>query len=66
MWKGLWSRHFPKPNEMDHRSGKAVAKVVGMPGAEAWIALSKGYELRVELFKYYTPEGKVAKATEAV
>jgi glyoxylase I family protein len=44
--------------DMDHRSGDALAKVVGLPGADMRIVMLKGYGFRVELFKYYAPEGK--------
>lgn len=44
--------------DMDHRGGEALAKVVGMPGADTRIVMLKGYGLRLELFRYYTPQGK--------
>ena len=44
--------------DMDHRGGQALAKIVGMPGADTRIVMLKGYGLHLELFKYYTPEGK--------
>jgi catechol 2,3-dioxygenase-like lactoylglutathione lyase family enzyme len=44
--------------DMDHRGGEALAKVVGMRGADTRIVMLKGYGLRLELFRYYTPQGK--------
>lgn len=43
--------------DMDHRSGDALSKVVGMAGADARIVMLKGYCIRLELFKYYNPPG---------
>jgi catechol 2,3-dioxygenase-like lactoylglutathione lyase family enzyme len=44
--------------DRDHFRGEVLSKIVGMDGAEAHVVMLKGYGLRVELFKYYTPEGK--------
>jgi catechol 2,3-dioxygenase-like lactoylglutathione lyase family enzyme len=44
--------------DMDHRSGEALSRVVGLPDADMRIVMMMGYGFRVELFKYYTPEGK--------
>lgn len=44
--------------DMDHRSGEGMSKVVGLPNADARMVMLKGYGLRLELFKYYEPEGK--------
>ena len=41
------------------RSGLKIAKVVGLPDANARQIMVRGYGLCVELMKYYTPEGKV-------
>jgi predicted enzyme related to lactoylglutathione lyase len=43
---------------MDQRSEPALSEVVGLSGAVIrWAMLKKG-TYRVELFKYYTPEGE--------
>jgi glyoxylase I family protein len=47
--------------DMDHRTGEAMARVVGMPGADTRIVMLKGYSLRLELFKYYKPQGRKHK-----
>ena len=48
---------FELEGEMDHRSEPALGEVVGLPGATIrWAMLRKG-TYRVELFKYYTPQG---------
>ena len=47
--------------DMDHRSGEALARVVGMPGADTRIVMLKGYGMRLELFKYYKPQGRTPK-----
>lgn len=47
--------------DMDHRRGEALARVVGLPGADARMVMLKGYDLRLELFQYYTPEGEKRK-----
>lgn len=44
--------------DMDHRGGEALAKIVGMPNTETRIVMLEGYGLHLELFKYYTPEGR--------
>ena len=44
--------------EIDHKSGEALSNIVGLPNADAHMIMLKGYGLRVELFKYYNPEGK--------
>ena len=43
--------------EMDHRSGKALSKVVGLADADMRIVMLKGYGHRIELFQYYKPKG---------
>ncbi len=48
---------FELEGEMDHRSEPALGEVVGLPGATIrWAMLRHGGH-RVELFKYYTPDG---------
>lgn len=48
---------FELEGEMDHRREPALGEVVGLPGAEVrWAMLRRG-SYRVELFKYYAPEG---------
>jgi glyoxylase I family protein len=47
--------------DMDHRGGEALARVVGLPDADARMIMLKGYGLRVELFGYYAPPGKQRK-----
>lgn len=44
--------------EREHYTGEAMAKVVGLPGADARVVMLKRYGARVELFKYNTPEGE--------
>ena len=49
---------FELEGEMDHRSEPALGEVVGLPGATIrWAMLCRGHH-RVELFKYYTPQGE--------
>lgn len=45
--------------DMDHRSGDAMSRVVGLTNADARMVMLKGYGLRVELFRYYSPTGDV-------
>lgn len=40
------------------RTGEPLQKVVGLPGAVMDITMLEGYGMRVELFKYITPEGR--------
>ncbi len=48
---------FELEGEMDHRSEPALGEVVGLPGAVIrWAMLRHGTH-RVELFKFYTPDG---------
>jgi glyoxylase I family protein len=48
---------FELEGEMDQRSEEALSEVVGLTGAVIrWAMLKKG-TYRVELFKYYSPEG---------
>lgn len=49
---------FTLEGEMDQRGEAALGEVVGLPGAVIrWAMLSRnGY--RLELFKYYTPQGQ--------
>ena len=44
--------------DMDHRNEEKLAAVVGLPGADAHMAMLKGYGTRIELFRYYHPEGR--------
>lgn len=46
--------------EMDQRSEPALGVVVGLPGAVIRWAMLELQGYRVELFKYYTPEGRRA------
>ena len=48
---------FKLEGEMDHRSEPALGEVVGLPGAMVRWAMLRHDTYRVELFKYYTPEG---------
>ena len=43
------------------RRGIVSAEVVGLPDADARQIMLKGYGLRVELFKYFTPKGQKIK-----
>jgi catechol 2,3-dioxygenase-like lactoylglutathione lyase family enzyme len=43
--------------DMDHRSGEALSRVVGMEGAHCHMVMLRGYGLRLELFQYYNPLG---------
>jgi len=44
--------------EMDQRSEPALGVVVGLPGAVIRWAMLEFFGYRVELFKYYQPDGK--------
>lgn len=44
--------------EMDHRSEPNLGVVVGLPGAVIRWAMLEFFGYRIELFKYYTPEGR--------
>lgn len=44
--------------EMDQRSEPALGVVVGLPGAVIRWAMLEFFGYRIELFKYYQPEGK--------
>jgi catechol 2,3-dioxygenase-like lactoylglutathione lyase family enzyme len=48
--------------EREHYTGEAMAKVVGLGGADARVVMLKGYGARVELFKYNTPAGQETAA----
>lgn len=48
--------------DMDHRSGEALSKVVGLSDADMRIVMMMGYGFRVELFKYYNPTGEGSAA----
>lgn len=48
---------FELEGEMDHRSELTLGEVVGLPGAEIRWAMLRHGTYRVELFKYYTPDG---------
>src|SRR5438067_432256 len=48
---------FELEGEMDHRSEPALGEVVGLPGAVVRWAMLRHGSHRVELFKYYKPEG---------
>jgi glyoxylase I family protein len=43
--------------EREHYTGEAMAKVVGLQGADARVVMLKGHGARVELFQYITPPG---------
>lgn len=44
--------------EHPERTGEALQKVVGLPGALMHITMIEGYGMRIELFKYITPAGR--------
>ena len=48
---------FEMEGEMDRRSEPALDEVVGLPGAVVRWAMLRRDAYRVELFKYYSPEG---------
>lgn len=48
---------FQLEGEMDHRSEPTLGEVVGLPGATIRWAMLRHDTHRVELFKYYTPNG---------
>ena len=48
---------FELEGEMDHRDEAALGEVVGLPGAVIRWAMLRHGSHRVELFKYYTPQG---------
>lgn len=48
---------FELEGEMDHRSEPTLGEVVGLPNAKIRWAMLRHGSYRVELFKYYTPEG---------
>ena len=66
MEKALWFYRdllgFEVDWEREHYTGEAMAKVVGLQGADARVVMLKGYGARVELFKYITPAGEEAGA----
>lgn len=48
---------FTLEDEMDHRDEAGLGVVTGLPGAVIrWAMLAHGHH-RIELFKYYSPEG---------
>lgn len=50
---------FTLEGEMDHRDEPALGEVVGLPGAVIrWAMLAHSSNHRIELFKYYTPQGE--------
>lgn len=49
---------FEVEGEMDHRDEAALGEVVGLPGAVIRWAMLRGCGYRVELFRYYTPQGE--------
>ena len=49
---------FEKEWEMDHRSGEAISRVVGLDQVDARMVMLKGHGLRLELFHYHRPQGK--------
>ncbi|TAM86132.1 MAG: glyoxalase/bleomycin resistance/dioxygenase family protein [Candidimonas sp.] len=51
---------FHLDGEMDHRGEPALGEVVALPGALIRWAMLRHGEHRVELFKYYTPQGETA------
>jgi glyoxylase I family protein len=44
--------------DMDHRGGKAMGRVVDLPGPDSHMIMLKGYGTRIELFQYYSPVGE--------
>lgn len=48
---------FELEGEMDHRGEPALGEVVGLPGAVVRWAMLRHDTYRVELFKYYQPDG---------
>lgn len=44
--------------ERDHYGGDQMSRVVGLSGADAQVVMLKGFGTRLELFKYYSPEGE--------
>jgi catechol 2,3-dioxygenase-like lactoylglutathione lyase family enzyme len=48
---------FELEDEMDQRGEVALGEVVGLPGAVIRWAMLKHGGHRIELFKYYTPQG---------
>jgi len=44
--------------DMNHRSGEALSRVVGLPQAEMRIVMLQGYGGRLELFQYHNPPGQ--------
>lgn len=48
---------FELEGELDHRREQALGEVVGLSGAEVRWAMLRHGTYRVELFKYYAPEG---------
>jgi catechol 2,3-dioxygenase-like lactoylglutathione lyase family enzyme len=62
MEKALWFYRdllgFEVDWDREHYTGETMAKVVGLPGADARVLMLKGYGARVELFKYHTPAGE--------
>lgn len=49
---------FELEGELDHRSEPALGEVVGLPGAVIRWAMLRLGSYRVELFKYYEPQGR--------
>ena len=43
--------------DMDHRSGRALSEVVGMPDTDAHMVMLEGFGMHIELFHYYAPKG---------
>jgi len=43
---------------MDHRSGEAMSRVMGLAEVDTRIVMLQGYETRIELFVYHNPIGK--------
>ncbi|MFD2741620.1 VOC family protein [Sulfitobacter aestuarii] len=48
---------FELEGEMDNRGEEALGTVVGLPGCKIRWAMLRFGAHRIELFKYYTPEG---------
>jgi len=44
--------------DMDHRSGEALDRVVGLQDVDLRIVMLKGYGLRLELLQYHRPRGR--------
>ena len=52
-------------NEADHRDEAALGTVVGLPGAVVRWAMLERAGYRLELFKYYRPEGRTVNIRQS-